>query len=109
MLAVHPYPSGKHKPARTNNTADNDDEYEVEGILNACMSGQKLQYRVKWLGFKYDLMWHDACNFKNSPYKLRDFHSVNRSHPGPPKRLGTWIRCWEEDRAAEDHPNNNKP
>jgi hypothetical protein len=109
MLAVHPHPSRKHKPTRTNNIADDDDEYEVKGILNARMSGQKLQYRVKWLGFKYDPKWYDARNFKNSPYKLRDFHSVNRTHPGPPKRLGIWIQCWEKDRDAEDHPDDNKP
>jgi hypothetical protein len=99
---------GKHKPTRTDNTAD-DDEYEVEGILDARMSGQKLKYRVKWLGFEYDPMWYDARNFKNSPYKLRDFHSVNRSHPGPPRRLGTWMQCWEEDKDAEDHHDDNKP
>jgi hypothetical protein len=109
VLAVHPHPSHKHKPTRTDNTADDDVEYEVKGILDARMSGQKLQYRVKWLGFKYDPMWYDARNFKNSPHKLRDFHSVNRSHPGPPKRLGTWIQCWEEDRDADDHPDDNKP
>jgi hypothetical protein len=95
---------------RSNESGEDDEaEYEVKGILNARMSGQKLQYRVKWLGFEYDPMWYDARNFKNSPYKLRDFHSVNRSHPGPPKRLGTWIQCWEEDRDAEDHPDDNKP
>jgi hypothetical protein len=108
MLAVHPHPSRKHKLTRTDNTAD-DDEYEVEGILDARMSGQKLQYRVKWLGFKYDPMWYDARNFKNSPYKLRDFRSVNRSHPGPPRRLGTWMQCWEEDKDVEDHHDDNKP
>jgi hypothetical protein len=46
MLAVHPHPSRKHKPTRTDNTADNNDEYEVKRILNARISGQKLQYRV---------------------------------------------------------------
>jgi hypothetical protein len=46
MLAVHPHPSRKHKPTRTNNTADDNDEYEVKGIINARMSGQKLQYRA---------------------------------------------------------------
>jgi hypothetical protein len=98
---------GSEDHFRTDNTAD--DEYEVESILDARMSGRKLQYRVKWLGFKYDSMWYDARNFKNSPYKLRGFHLVNYSHPGPPKRLGTWIQCWEEDKDAEDHPDDNKP
>jgi hypothetical protein len=39
MLAVHPHPSRKHKPTRTDNIADDDDEYEVKGILNARISG----------------------------------------------------------------------
>jgi hypothetical protein len=55
MLAVHSYPSRKHKPTRTDNAADDNNKYKVHGILNARISSQKLQYRVKWLGFKYDL------------------------------------------------------
>jgi hypothetical protein len=47
VLAVHPYPSRKHKPTRTDNTADDNDEYKVKRILDARISGQKLQYRVK--------------------------------------------------------------
>jgi hypothetical protein len=109
MLAVRPHALRKHKPTRTDNTAGDDNEYEVQSILEARMSDQRLQYRVKWLGFRYDRTWYNAGNFKNSPYKLRDFHSVNASHPGPPKRLGTWIQCWEEDRDAEDHPDDDKP
>jgi hypothetical protein len=88
MLAVHSYPSRKHKPTRTDNAADDNNKYKVNGILNARISSQKLQYRVKWLGFKYDLKWYNARNFKSSPYKLCDFYSVNRTYPGPPKRLG---------------------
>jgi hypothetical protein len=109
LLAVRPHALREHKQTRTDNTADDDNEYEVQSILEARMSGQRLQYLVKWLGFEYDPIWYNAGNFKNSPYKLRDFHSVNTSHPGPPKRLGTWIQCWEEDRDAEDHPDDNKP
>jgi hypothetical protein len=71
MLAVRPHALRKHKPTRTDNTAGDDNEYEVQSILEARMSDQKLQYRVKWLGFKYDRTWYNAGNFKNSPYKLR--------------------------------------
>jgi hypothetical protein len=29
--------------------------------------------------------------------------------PGPPKRLGILVQCWEEDRDAGNHPGVNKP
>jgi len=88
--------------------ADEDGEYEVEQILEARVYRRKLQYRVKWLGYKDDQTWYDASNFKNSPYKLRDFHLADSTRPGPPKRLGRWIECWEEDRDEDDHPDDNK-
>jgi hypothetical protein len=47
LLAVRPYALRKHKPTRTDNTADDDNEYEVQNILEARMSSQRLQYRVK--------------------------------------------------------------
>jgi hypothetical protein len=109
MLAVRPHALRKHKPMRPDNTAGNDNEYEVQSILEARMSDQRLQYRAKWLGFKYNQTWYNSCNFKNSLYKLCNFHSVNASHPGPPKRLGTWIQYWEEDRDAEDYSDDDKP
>lgn len=42
-------------------------------------------------------------------YMLHNFHIANRSRPGPPKRLGHRIHCWEEDTDADEHPDNNKP
>jgi hypothetical protein len=86
-----------------------DDEYEVEQILEARVYHRRLLYRVKWLGYKDDPEWYDASNFKNSPHKLRDFHTANPTRPGPPKELKRRVRCWEEDRDADDHPNDNKP
>ncbi|KAH8728900.1 hypothetical protein GQ44DRAFT_768779 [Phaeosphaeriaceae sp. PMI808] len=77
MSTMRSYRSRKQKQGRNHGTADEDIEYEVENILNACISYQKLQYCVKWLGYKHDPKWHDASNFKNSPYKLGDFHLVN--------------------------------
>jgi hypothetical protein len=54
MSIVRPSRSRKHKWKRNRDTADEDDEYEVEKILNARISRKKLQYRVKWLEYKDD-------------------------------------------------------
>jgi hypothetical protein len=94
--------------SRSRSGAD-DDEYEVEQILAARVYRRKLQYRVKWLGYEDDPAWYDASNFKNSPRKLCEFHTANPTRPGPPERLNVWLQCWEEDRDADDHSNNNKP
>jgi hypothetical protein len=45
-----------------------------------------------------DPEWYDAANFKDSPHKLRSFHMANPLRLGPPKRLGIWVQCWEEDK-----------
>ncbi|XP_014550298.1 hypothetical protein COCVIDRAFT_43136 [Bipolaris victoriae FI3] len=94
--------SHQHKRKRMQDTAnddddDDDEEYEVEKILNARVHRRKLQYR------------YNASNFKNSPYRLRDFHAANPFHPGPPRRLEMWVQCWEKDRDAGNHPDDNKP
>jgi hypothetical protein len=95
--------------SRSRGGADEDDEYEVEQILEARVYRRKLQYRVKWLVYEDDLAWYDASNFKNSPRKLRGFHTANPTRPGPPERLNVWLRCWGEDRDADDHSDDNKP
>lgn len=88
---------------------DEDDEYEVEEILKVRVYCRRLQYRVKWLGYKEDLEWYDSSNFENSPHKLRDFYKANPTRPGPPKRLDRWVQCWEEDRVADDCLDDNNP
>lgn len=108
MSTVRPSRSHRHKKKR-NRTADEDDEYEVEKILDARVNRRKLQYRVKWFGYEEDMEWYVASNFKNSPHKLREFHTANPTRPGPPERLESWVQCWEEDRDADDHPDDNKP
>jgi hypothetical protein len=95
--------------SRSGGGADEDDEYEVEQILEGCVCRSKLQYRVKWLGYEDNSVWYDASNFKNSPRKLRECHTTNLTRPGPPKRLDVWLRCWKEDRDADDHSDDNKP
>jgi hypothetical protein len=89
--------------------ANGNKEYEVERILEVRCDYDELQYRVQWLGYKTDRTWYYASGFKNSPRKLREFHSANPVVLGPPVRLEEWEKCWEEDRDADDHPDDNKP
>jgi len=42
-------------------------------------------------------------------HMLHNFHIANPTRPGPPKRLGHKIQCWEEDTDDDEHPDNNKP
>ena len=88
--------------------ANETEEYEVEMILQVRCYCNELQYRVQWLGFKTDRQWYFASGFKNSPRKLREFHNANPVGLGPPVRLEEWEKCWEEDRDADDNPNDNK-
>lgn len=101
--------ASRTRRSRSRGGADEDDEYEVEQILEARVYRRKLQYCVKWLGYEDDPAWYDASNFKNSPHKLREFHTANSTRPGPPERLNVWLRCWEEDRDSGDHADDNKP
>ncbi|KAH8693333.1 hypothetical protein GQ44DRAFT_586135, partial [Phaeosphaeriaceae sp. PMI808] len=64
-------------------------------ILASCISRRKLQYRAKWVGHGNDPVWYNASNFKNSPYRLREFHAANPTQPVPPARLWRWTQCWE--------------
>lgn len=104
--SVHHLASNKRK--RNRRSEDKDNEYEVEMIVDARVNLKKLQYRVKWVGYDDDPVWYDAVNFKNSPHKLSSFHTANPDHIRPPKRLKMWAQCWEEDRDADDHPDDNK-
>jgi hypothetical protein len=100
-------PRQARKPDRGG--ANENEEYEVEMILKVRCYCDELQYRVQWLGYKTDRKWYYASGFKNSPRKLREFHNANPVGLGPPVRLEEWEKCWEEDRDAGDHPDDNKP
>jgi hypothetical protein len=76
MSTVSPYRSRKHKRKRSQDTADEDDEYEVDKILKALLHCRKLQYRVQWLEYEEDPKWYDASNFKSSPHRLQNFTGV---------------------------------
>jgi len=84
-------------------------EWEVDEVLAIRKHYSKLQYRIKWLGFDADPDWYPASNLKHAPHKVRDFHIRNPTRPGPPKRLGEWIKHWEADEDAPDHEDDDKP
>jgi transposase InsO family protein len=88
---------------------DGQEEWELERILAVRLVRQKLQYRAKWLGQDDDPTWYPAGNFKNSPYAIRDFHGQYPELPGPPKRLGQWVKAAEEDMFLEDHEDDDRP
>ena len=86
----------QHLEADPNNS-DKDGEYEVEKILDSRIDdGGILQYRVEWVGYPEDQTWYNAGNFKNSPYKVSEYHKDNNARAGPPKMLGWWTLCWDE-------------
>jgi hypothetical protein len=64
---------------------------------------------VKWIGFDEDYEWYPAGDFKNAPYKIRDFHTRYPEQPGPPKRLLEWIEAAENDEFLEDYEEDDRP
>jgi len=88
---------GQHNDPPPAIEVDGEDEWEVEEILAVRKKRNKLEYRVKWLGFDEDPEWYPASNLANAPHKLRDYHAANPSQPGPPEQLSDWIRQWEND------------
>jgi hypothetical protein len=93
MLTAPTYRLSEHRQKRNRGSTDEDDEYEVEEILNACVNRRKLQYRAKWLRYEDDPQWYDASNFKNSPHKLRSFYTASPTCLGPLKMLERWLQC----------------
>lgn len=83
--------------------------YEVREIIDCRIAGVskqgQLEYRASWVGYKPDLTWYRASNFKGSPHKLREFHDKNPESLRP-KRLQLWIYAWEE---TNEHPDDDLP
>ena len=67
-----------------------------------------LKYYVSWVGYDEDLEWYPAFNFKYSLYKLWDFYLAYLDLPKPPRKLNSWVKCWEEGLDNYNNLNNNK-
>jgi Chromo (CHRromatin Organisation MOdifier) domain len=85
-------------------------EYEVERILASRLFGSRklLQYQVAWKGYDPDEAWYNASNFKNSPIKLKEFHTQYPTMAGPPRRLQEWILAAAEDVWSKDHADDDQ-
>jgi hypothetical protein len=83
-------------------------EWEVEKILAVKKDRNALKYRVSWVGYDEDPEWYPASDFKYSPHKLRDFHLAHPDLPGPPRKLESWIKCWEEGVDNYDNLDDDK-
>jgi hypothetical protein len=101
--------SSGQRQQRGDDDAGDDGEYEVEQILDARIYRKRLEYRVDWRNYEPDPTWYRASGFKKSPSKLSEFHKANPQHPGPPKNLDEWARCFEEDKDADDYLDDDKP
>jgi len=60
------------------------------------------------MGVNKDPEWYPTSDFKYSPYKLRDFHLAYPDLPGPPRKLDSWVKCWEEGLDNYNNLDNNK-
>lgn len=87
---------------------DGEDQWEVDKIVASRLWRGRLQYQADWKGYDPDPEWHDAANFKESPFAVRDFHAENPSKAGPPLRLQEWITAAEEERFLPPHADDNK-
>jgi len=64
---------------------DGEEEYVVEEILDSRMFRRRLQYLVKWEGYRIENnTWEYAENLDNAAEVVADFHA---RHPGAPRRI----------------------
>ena len=99
---------GQHNDPPPAIKVDGEEEWEIEKVLAVRKRRNRLEYRIKWLGFDEDPEWYPAPNLANAPHKLRDYHAANPSKPGPPKQLTDWIRQWENDEEIEINEDNTE-
>jgi transposase InsO family protein len=86
-----------------------EEEWEVQDILAAKESRNKLYYRIQWLGHDEDLEWYPASDLKYAPHKLREFHIAHQDLPGPPRSIDKWQKAWEEEKEDYDDLDDDAP
>ncbi|QRW22891.1 Transposon Tf2-7 polyprotein [Rhizoctonia solani] len=65
-------------------TADGEEEYTVERILDSKKVGQQVKYLVKWKGYgPEDNTWEPKAHLANAPEKLAKFHCEHPEAAGP--------------------------
>jgi len=74
---------------------DGEEEYIVEKILNSRMFRRKLQYPVKWEGYRTEgNTWEYSENLDHAPEKVTEFHTKN---PGAHPRSGLRLNPFPPD------------
>lgn len=86
-----------------------DQEFEVQEIIASRIVRGRLRYRASWIGYDEDLEWYPADNFKYSPYLLQRFHLANPEYPGPPEKLKSWIKAYEDGKEEYEDLEGDKP
>ncbi|QRW25063.1 Transposon Tf2-7 polyprotein [Rhizoctonia solani] len=65
-------------------TADGEEEYTVERILDSKKVGRQVKYLVKWKGYgPEDNTWEPKAHLANAPEKLAKFHREHPEAAGP--------------------------
>jgi hypothetical protein len=86
-----------------------DIKYKVKEILAVCKRWNRLEYRVKWQGYKEeDLEWYPLLDLKGAPHKLKIFHLNYPRLPRPPLKLKEWIKAWEDGLDEYKHLNDDR-
>ncbi|ODH45686.1 hypothetical protein GX48_08234 [Paracoccidioides brasiliensis] len=80
---------------------DDENEWEIDCILASQISWSKLQYQ--------DSSWYPTHDFKGSPHAICDFHKINPTKAGPPRRLDEWLKAWETDSYLKDEVDDDLP
>jgi hypothetical protein len=64
-------------------TPEGEEEYEVERIINSRKVGRKVEFRVRWKGYRLEEdTWEPRENLSNAQDALRDFL---KEHPDAPR------------------------
>ena len=107
--AEDPLPGQVNKPEDPVEIAGNI-KYKVKEILAIRKRWNRLEYRVKWKGYKEeDLEWYPPLDLKGAPHKLKNFHLNYPRLPGPPLKLKEWIKAWEDGLNKYKHLNDDRP
>src|SRR5918992_348578 len=84
ILAPHDSFNRRNRAPPPPEIVDDEEHYEVEEIIDSRFHCNKLQYLVKWKGFRYEEnSWMNEGDIFVPPL-VRDFH---QNHPGAPRRI----------------------
>ncbi|HWN07996.1 MAG TPA: reverse transcriptase domain-containing protein [Pyrinomonadaceae bacterium] len=77
---------GRHPdPPPPPELVEGEEEYVVETVLDSRMFRRKLQYLVKWEGYRVEEnTWEYSDNLDHAPEKVAEFHTKN---PAAPRRI----------------------